>query len=226
MAANGIFAVSNKIPTIINLLNTIFQQAWQMSAIEEYNDSDQENSFISSVYEYFVLFMVLGTSGIMIFVYPIVAYTFSSDYFSSLKYIPFLLIAAMFSSFAGFLGTNYVAAKNTIGALKTSFVGAAINVILTFIFIKGLGLTGVSYAMIIAYFITWVYRIFDTKSLVETGKLSLSLRASILLLLLNGFFVSRTNNLLSVIFAVICFLIIIILNFKNMNKLIKNIKKS
>ncbi|WP_324722182.1 lipopolysaccharide biosynthesis protein [Latilactobacillus curvatus] len=225
VAANGIFAVSNKIPTIINLLNTIFQQAWQMSAIEEYNDSDQETGFISSVYEYFVLFMVLGTSGIMIFVYPIVAYTFSSDYFSSLKYIPFLLIAAMFSSFAGFLGTNYVATKNTIGALKTSFIGAIINVILTFILIKNFGLAGVAYAMMIAYFITWLYRIFDTKKLVGIGKLKINLKLSIFMLLINGILVSRIHTLLSMFISLLFLACMVLLNVSDIYKIFRSMKK-
>src|SRR5699024_6949225 len=32
-SGNGLFAVASKIPTIINLINQIFTQAWQISAI-------------------------------------------------------------------------------------------------------------------------------------------------------------------------------------------------
>lgn len=225
VAANGIFAVSNKIPTIINLLNTIFQQAWQMSAIEEFNDGKQEKGFVSNVYEYFILFMIIGTAGIMIFVYPIVVYTFARSYASSLKYIPFLLIAALFSSFAGFLGTNYVASKDTIGALKTSFFGAVLNVVLTFLLIGHFGLLGVAYAMTIAYFVTWIYRIVDTKRLIKIGRLNWQAKASILVLLIDAFLVSYLGNSICLITTFFCFIIVLSLNYTQIKIILNNIKK-
>lgn len=221
VAANGIFAVSNKIPTMINLLNTIFQQAWQMSAIEEYvSDSGEETGFMSKVYEYFVLFMIIGTAGLMIIVFPVVKYTFSSSYFSSIKYIPFMLVAAMFSSFAGFLGTNYVASKSTVGALKTSFVGAILNVILALSLIKPFGLTGVAYSMIIAYVVTWIYRVIDTRKIVKLGKLSLNLWLSMLLVVTNAIIVSLVVSWVSVIASAVNVILILVINFSPLSKII------
>lgn len=213
VAANGIFAVSNKIPTIINLLNTIFQQAWQMSAIEEFiSDKESDEHFISSVYQYFVLFMILGTTLLMIASYPIVKYTFSIGYFSSIRYIPYMLLAAMFSNFAGFLGTNYVASKSTIGALKTSFIGAVVNFVLTIIFIRKWGLSGVAWAMIIAYVLTWIYRIFDTRNIVPMRRLDLKLQISMLVVALLSVVVASVLTWWSVVIGVGTFIVLILIN--------------
>ncbi|MFD1899695.1 oligosaccharide flippase family protein [Enterococcus termitis] len=41
---NGLFAVANKIPTLLTMLNTIFFQSWQLSAIEEYDSYQKRNT--------------------------------------------------------------------------------------------------------------------------------------------------------------------------------------
>lgn len=45
VTSNGIFAVSNKIPALLTIINSIFYQSWQMSAIEEYKSDDREVFF-------------------------------------------------------------------------------------------------------------------------------------------------------------------------------------
>lgn len=223
VAANGIFAVSNKIPTIINLLNTIFQQAWQMSAIEEYVNEDQDSGFVSRVYQYFVLFMILGTAALMVCVYPIVHYTFSSGYASSVRYIPFMLIAAMYSNFAGFLGTNYVAAKSTSGALKTSFVGALLNVFLTIIMVQFWGLTGVAWAMVIAYVVTWVYRAIDTKKFLNMEKLDFTLYLSMLVVTAESVVLAIVASWTAVMICIAGMALLVLINIRVLRELVKGI---
>ena len=40
VASNGLLSVSYKIPQIINTLQGIFTQAWQISAVKEYGEED------------------------------------------------------------------------------------------------------------------------------------------------------------------------------------------
>lgn len=44
-AISGLYAVSSKIPSIINIFTTIFLQSWQISAIEEINSKDSSSFF-------------------------------------------------------------------------------------------------------------------------------------------------------------------------------------
>ena len=57
--ANGLYAASYKIPTIIVLVSNIFMDAWQMSAVSEYDKKGKEQ-FFSKVFGAFqsVLFAV------------------------------------------------------------------------------------------------------------------------------------------------------------------------
>src|SRR5699024_10273542 len=49
IASNGLFSVASKIPALISIVNQIFIQAWQLSAIEEYENKDSEK-FYSDVF--------------------------------------------------------------------------------------------------------------------------------------------------------------------------------
>ncbi|USR89034.1 oligosaccharide flippase family protein [Lactiplantibacillus pentosus] len=49
LTANGLYAVATKIPTIINVFYTIFSQAWQISAVEEYEENRQGRFFQMSL---------------------------------------------------------------------------------------------------------------------------------------------------------------------------------
>lgn len=47
-AGNGLYAVANKIPSILTMIYNIFAQAWQMSAVEEFK-SEKNSEFYSNV---------------------------------------------------------------------------------------------------------------------------------------------------------------------------------
>lgn len=166
VSANGIYAVAHKVPTLLNLLNTIFFQAWQLSAIEEGN-SKKKSEFYTNVFNIFSIIMLLGSSAILIVIKPVMVFFLSDGFKSSWKYVPFLLLAVVFTSFSAFLGTNYIAMKKTKGVFKTSLIGAIINIILNFILVPIIGLNGSGIATMISFFIVWVIRIYDTKEFVN-----------------------------------------------------------
>ena len=127
--ANGLYAVANKIPSLLNIVNNIFFQAWQLSAIEESNSKTKSN-FYTNVFNIFATTMLLVTSILVLMIKPLIKLIVSSEYKECWKYAPFLLLGIVFSSFSSFLGTNYIAMKKTNGVFKTSIIGAIINIIL------------------------------------------------------------------------------------------------
>lgn len=165
-SANGIYAVANKIPSLLSILNSVFFQAWQLSAIEEY-DSNDKSKFYSDVFEYFAMVMFLGTSGVLMILKYLMKSVVSPEFYSSWEFVPFLLLGVVFSSFSGFLGTNYIAAKQTKGVFRTSIVGGIINIVLNLIFIPIIGTNGAGLATMISFFIIWIFRIYDTKRFID-----------------------------------------------------------
>lgn len=164
--ANGLFALASKIPNILTMLYNVFFQAWQLSAIDEYKSKDN-SAFFSKVYDYFSFTLLLGTSFLLVILKLLIGYTVSNEYFQSWTFVPFMLMGVYFANLAGFLGVNYLAAKKTTGVFKTSFISAVTNLILSLLLIPIIGALGASISTMMSFFIMWLIRYFDTKSIVN-----------------------------------------------------------
>ena len=182
---NGLYAVAHKLPSLINVCNTLFFQAWQLSAVEESN-SEKKAEFYSTVFNVlaFLLFILAGF--LLTLLKPITSLIASSEYQDAWRYTPFLIVGMVFAAFSSFLGTNYVAMKKTKGALKTTLVGALVNVVLNFVFIFFIGMNGAALATMISFAVTWIYRAIDTRAFVRINYKMIPLTFSIILILLQS----------------------------------------
>lgn len=156
-SATGIYAVANKIPTVISMLYAIFQQAWQISAVDELNASDRDE-FYGRIYNFFFRGLFLASAITILVIKPVVVTVVSDAYSSSWMYAPLLITSAVFSSMAGFLGVNYIASKKTKDALTTSVFGALLNTILNFLLIPKFGIQGAVIATLAGYYGVWIIR--------------------------------------------------------------------
>ncbi len=163
---NGIFAVANKIPALLTVATTIFSQSWQISAIEESNEKDSA-LFFERVFSYYVMITFLVSSVLVGSSKLLVKILASQDYYSAWKYIPFVLLSVIYTSFSGFFGQFYIVAKLTKGIFVTTVIGAIVNVILNFLFIPLLGLNGTAISSMCAFFIMWIIRISQTKKFIQ-----------------------------------------------------------
>jgi len=99
--ANGIYAVSYKIPTIIVLISNVFMDAWQMSAVTE-EDKLSREKFFSKVFKIYQSVLFLSASGIILFSKVVTKVLVSDAFYLSWKYIPFLVMATTFSCLVTF----------------------------------------------------------------------------------------------------------------------------
>lgn len=166
IAANGLFAVASRIPSLINIVNQVFTQAWQLSAIEEY-ENENKSVFYTDVFKYLSAVMFLAASAITIIIKPIFANFFAAEYFISWQVVPFLLLGSVFSSFSSFLGTNYIAAKETKGVFRTSVYGGIISLALNALLIPTFGIIGAGVSSMASFFAIFLIRLYDTKKYVS-----------------------------------------------------------
>lgn len=179
-SANGIYAAANKIPSILSILSSIFTQAWQLSAIEEY-ENNNKSEFYSAVFNYYSSLLFIGTSAIIVVLKYFMGYFVSPEYYDGWKVVPFLLLSVIFSSFSSFLGTNYLAVKQTAGVFRTSIYGGTASVVFNILLVPSFGILGAAVASMLSFLIMWVLRIIDTKKYIE---LSIDLRNLLLNLVL------------------------------------------
>ncbi|EUJ29066.1 lipopolysaccharide biosynthesis protein [Listeria cornellensis] len=152
LAANGYYAVANKIPVILNTLSAIFMQAWQLSAIEEGEQKDRDR-FYSSVFNAFASFMIIVSAIILCVLKWGFGIALGSEFYEAWKFVPIQLFAVIFCSFSAFIGVIYAVQMRTNQVFITSFVGAALNIGLNLLLIPRIGLYGAAVATTISFFL-------------------------------------------------------------------------
>ena len=162
IAANGIYAISYKVPTIVSALSTVFNQAWSYSAIKEDKSSDREE-FNNRAFNAFVNFQAIITGGLLMIIKPFLSFYVSADYFEAWRYTPYLIVGYLFMSLGTFLSTSYTVNKDSKGFLFSGMSGAAINIVLNWIMIPIIGVSGAAFATCISYITVFIYRAFDTR---------------------------------------------------------------
>ena len=171
VAANGLYAMAKKIPSIIDMFNGFFNQAWRLSAIEE-NDADYVKGFTSRVYEMYYLLHTLVIGLLLIVSKPFVM-ILSESYRATWEYIPLLLISVSVSSLSAFLGSKFVANEKTMIIFRTTIIGAIVNTILNFALIPHFGLNGAGAATFVGFAVVLLVR---EKKLLVDNELDIAFR--------------------------------------------------
>lgn len=158
--ANGIYAVANKIPALLLMINSVFFLAWKDSAILEF-DSTEKNDYYSAVFKHFFRLIATTVICLALITKPILWLVISEDFYHAWKYIGILLMATLFHSFALFWSAGYHGAKKTNVILITSLAGAIINVLANFLFIQLIGLYAVVLSSLLAFLVVWLMRVYS-----------------------------------------------------------------
>ena len=157
VAINGIYSVAYKIPTILTTVQNIFYNAWSISAIKEF-DSEDKDGFIGNIFSLYSFVSVMSCSAIMILNIPISSLLYAKEFFEAWKCVPFLLVGTVFNGMALFEGCLFTAVKKTKDVSKTTLLGAGINIICNFIFIKFFGALGAALATMLGYAVSFLVR--------------------------------------------------------------------
>ena len=158
----GLYTVAAKIPALINVVISIFSQAWGISSITEYEDSN-DSTFYSTVQRMY-LFVVCAACIIYISIIKVfMSFYVGVDFRDAWRYVPLLLVSAVFSSISSFYGSLYGALKKTVNNMLSTVFSAVVNIIINFMLIPVVGIWGAVIGTVAAYFFIAIYRIFDVR---------------------------------------------------------------
>lgn len=211
VAANGIYAVANKFPTIINSLFSIFTMSWTESASLHINDDDRDKFFSDIANTVLKLFscLCIGLISCMPFVFPILVDTkFSEAY----QYIPIFIIGVLCNCIIGIYSAIYIAKKMTKQIATTSIISAVINIVLNILLIKLIGLYAACLATSIAYFVMMVYRHFDLKKYVNISYQKWVVVLTLFMFIMSFFCYYLNNLCLNIICLIVVVIYSIVLN--------------
>lgn len=158
--ANGLYAVSYKLPTLLTLVSTVFMQAWQFSAVtESEGDKNEHAEFFGTVWGSFQSVMFIAGSAVIVFTKPAMKILTTEEFYSAWEYVPLLSVAMVFTAFTNFMGTVYVVNKKSSVSFLTALIGAVTNIILNFLLIPSpLGVQGAALATVISYLVAFMIR--------------------------------------------------------------------
>jgi len=152
---NGLLAISYKIPTIINTVQTIFMQAWQISAIKEYENGDD---FYKQMFEHFNLLMCVSCSVLIFLTRPLATFLYAKDFYNAWQYVPLLLVSSVISGAAGFIGPILAANKDSKTMAKSAIWGSVTNIVLNVLLTYLMGVQGAVIATVISSYVMYIYR--------------------------------------------------------------------
>ena len=165
-SANGLYAISNKFPTVISSLTGIFNLSWSESASLHINSDDRDEFFSDITNTVIRLFSTLGVGMLacMPFVFPILI---NSKYRDAYLYIPPLVIGTVFNVAICLYSQIYLAKKMSKQVASTTITGAIINILINIVFIKYIGLFAAAISTMISYMVMAIFRHFDLKKYVN-----------------------------------------------------------
>jgi len=204
-AANGIYAVSNKFPTIISSILGAFNLSWSESAALHINSPDVNEFFSDTINATVKIFTSLGIGMLacLPFAFPILIHT---KYGAAYYQIPILVLASVFNVVICLYTAIYIAKKMTKKVASTTIMGAIINILVNVLLIKFIGLYAASISTAISYFIMMLHRHFDLKKYIQiTYEKGLILK-TVLMFIFVTFFYYKNNLILNVFSLVVAIL--------------------
>lgn len=224
LATNGIYSVSYKIPSIMTMFQNIFNQAWSISAVQEF-DAKDSNGFYKNIYRMTNFFMVIVCSGLIITTKIFAKVLYQGNFFVAWKYVPFLLISVLFGSLVGILGGVFVAVKDSKRLGISTIVGAVVNVVSGFMLSLLIGPIGAALGTTLSYIVVWIMRLIDIRKYMY---LSINLYRDIctyILLFIQSLGILFTKGIIvTYSFQIVLFIVIFIINYSEVKSLMLKFK--
>ena len=220
---NGLYAISNKFPTIISSLTGIFNLSWSESAALNINSPERDEFFSDIANTVMKLFVSLGAGMLacMPFVFPIMIH---EKYQEAYNYIPPLVLATVFNVAICLYSQIYLAKKMSKKVASTTIMGAIINIVINVLLIKKIGLFAAALSTTISYFAMFVYRHYDLKKYVNIKYDKLLLVRSVLIFAFIIWIYYSSNIYLQLFGLVIVVLYSIASNYKFLQETYHTIK--
>jgi len=181
----GVYAAAARIPALFTFVLGVFLEAWQYSALQV-GEGEARSAHFARIYRMLLPVSVFGAAALLVLSAPLVTVLFAPDYRGAVQFVPFLVLAALFSSLSGFFGTAYQSALRCVPVFFSSMLGSGVNLLLNFLLIPKLGATGAALATLIAYFSVFVCRAHHTATFLRFSRYFKKGAVSLLLLLLSA----------------------------------------
>ena len=220
-SALGLFTVATKIPSLINVMISIFGQAWGISSIREI-ESSNDMGFYSKVLQGYMFITFGACVALVTIIKPFMNLYVGRDFKTAWVFVPMLLVSAVFSSISSYYGQLYGALKLSVNSMVTTLVAAILNIVINYIFILKYGIWGAVIGTVASYVCIAAMRIWDVARYMPIRINFPRLVANSVIIFVQGILVSMDYHIWIV--SAISILLFIAINFETFKELVTTIR--
>lgn len=221
-SANGIYAIANKLSSMITLLVSVLQFAWNEAAYLMTNESERKKN-----YPIFIDIMTTGVAyGVAIFILVskvIFPYVISDQYNEAIYLVPATVIGVGANSLAGFLGTLFMTEKKTNYILISTLLSSLVNIILGYFATKYYGVYGAAVVLALSFVILMVLRLTKLKRMYDINLKAVKLASllSVIAISTLAFFLLDSN--IEIIVVILIIILMFVFSMREYFRYIKNL---
>jgi len=158
IGTSGVYSIAHKIPSVMTMVLAVFLQAWQLNAIAIRNTKGEE-VYYNKVYSVIKTICLIMCLLLIPFSQLLTKLLFAPSYYEAWRYMPMLIIAAMYSTLSGFVAAPFRAYKDSLGLFSSVAIGAIVNILLNAILLSVWNVEGAAVATAVSFIAVWLIRI-------------------------------------------------------------------
>ena len=186
-ALNGLYSMAYKIPSIFNLIVSIFISAFGITAMKECDaktgDGKYDGRYFEKIYTQYLSLTFVAVVFIILLSRPIAFIILKNEFYNSWVYIPLLLCAYAIGNLQSFYGSIYGGIKKSKLVFISTLSGAITNIILNLVLIPIFNAYGAAIATIVSYAVVYLIRVYNLKQYVEMHHFDNKVFASVVVML-------------------------------------------
>ncbi|EJQ00886.1 MULTISPECIES: lipopolysaccharide biosynthesis protein [Bacillus cereus group] len=154
---NGIYGISARIVTVVNLFTTVFNMAWQEEAFREYHSKDRDQYFNKAL-NFFTRFVTSCLMLLLPITYIIYPYIVHGEYSTGKSLMPIMYLSAIIAPLASHLGSAFTARKETGHLFTTTLIPGIISFVIGISLVNYIGLFSVAIGSLIGFLTMFLLR--------------------------------------------------------------------
>lgn len=162
----GLFTAASKLPSVINMFSSVFQQAWQISTAREI-ETREGAAFFSKVYQIYSGLILIGSASLIAIMPWLSKLMLKNEFYEARLFVPFLVLGAVLNCYNVFFGTFYTAIKKNRMIMVSTMIGTGVNLVVTVVLTPLIGVWGAIAGNAVGFLIIVAMRVVDTRRFIR-----------------------------------------------------------
>lgn len=221
---NGLFSFANRFSLLITMVGSVITMAIIEEAILSLKKNNLNKNFgstIEGLFKVFQLLIILAIPAVTIFY----SFLHQTDYYTSLVFVPYLLMYAVMNTMASNIGSLFQAINKTQYQFFTTLLGGVTTVVISLVFIEKYGINAVVVGQLLGALLMVISRYLLINQFIEFKIKWLPIFLRMLVFIMITVLCFQTNVYLSILWELLILFVIFYLEKDLVKKSIIKIKK-